>query len=136
MSIFGKLFGGGVSKTNPPDDYTTASWIASVIDGVIATQGFSELEKPHAAIVLDNDHKITMMWSPSIKIGGNVQSFVYLEDLYEFDRLKGSMGLDIPKDLPPKEAKEIIEMMSGTLGQQAVDRLAMAALSELKEKIT
>jgi len=137
MGIFKKLFGGSSSQgTAPQDDFTTASWIASIIDGVINTQGFSELEKPNAAIVMNNDSKISMVWNLNLEIGGQIKSFVYLNELYGFKELKSSFGFDIAKDLPPKDAKEIMQMMGASLGQQAVDRLSISALHELKGKFT
>jgi hypothetical protein len=86
------------NNIEPGDDYQLASWIASVIDGVINTQGFCELEKPDAAIVMNNENRISMIWSPDLKIGGlgmggKIKSFVYLNELHEFKKLKGSFGL-------------------------------------------
>lgn len=137
MGLLSKLFG-GVKEESPSqnNDYAISSHIASLIDGVISTQGFSELEKPNTAVVIDSNNRIGIIWSSNLKIGDKVKSFVYLNELYEFEGLKGAFGFDVVKGMSAKDAKDIMEMMGGMLGTQAVDKLAIAALHELKRKIT
>jgi hypothetical protein len=136
MGLLSNLFGNKEQPTRRSvDDHTIASWIASTIDGVVQTQGFSTLFKQNAAIVLDKNYKVSMTWSPSLKENPDILSFVYLTELSEFESYKSTFDFSLLKDLPPNEAKEIADMMVGALGDRATDMLAIAALHAIKAKI-
>jgi hypothetical protein len=135
MGFFGKLFGNTTKMPAFPDDWTLASMVATHIDGVIQTEGLKAILEPTIAVILTHRYAVRVQWSPGLKIEKDIISFAYLKQFHELQRIKSSFGLDIAKDLPPKEARQIMQMMGDSIGQQAIDRLSIAVAKELRRKI-
>jgi len=121
--------------TSSPSDSTLASWVASLIEGTINSDGFSELERPNTAIVIDNEYRASLRWLPDLKISENILSFIYLKETNEFAELKSSLCSEKFEGLPPEIVSEIVNSIKGTMIQSRfVDNFAISITKRLLEK--